>query len=94
MIISVNWLLPLYLKNRWSMDKRLAFALNDTSNMFDITPIDAINNTYSDVLLPFSLENSKSGQLPSPDTERDNNKKYKYSTLYMIIFQFKMIILD
>ena len=75
MIISVNWLLPLYLKNRWSMDKRLAFALNDTSNMFDITPIDAINNTYSDVLLPFSLENSKSGQLPSPDAETYKNKE-------------------
>ena len=67
------------------MDKRLAFALNDTSNMFDITPIDAINNTYSDVLLPFSLENSKSGQLPSPDAETSKNKEYKNFTLHMKI---------
>ena len=91
MIISVNWLLPLYLKNRWSMDKRLAFALNDTSSMFDITPIDAINNTYSDVLLPFSLENSKSGQLPSPDAETNKNKEYKYFTLHMKIFYSRSI---
>ena len=75
-MIMVKWpLVFLYLKNLWSIIIALACAPRDMSNILDITPMYATNNTNNDVWLLWSSKNINLVQLFPPDakTKVENN---------------------